>query len=226
MKVKTLTIVVKWILWSLLLAFTVIWILGIDFPYEPEPITVLLGFSVGAVTALAKKYENVIDEEKYSVAHVLAQGYVKNFVEPVITQLQKDNPGKKIQFYIFVPGILSELTPKSIDRWKSQLIEKGFKPNTLKVKLSEGRGFRDVLTVSNSDSRHVYFDFPTTLYSLTNFVEYKFSSPKDSLNIKGKNELGREYIRQFQEQLIAELQELRLYPDVVKLADCDLKIEF
>ena len=226
MNVKILANIIQYTLVGLTLFFLGIWISGIEIFIEPEPVTVLLGLASGAVATLSKKYENAIEAEKYSVANVLAQGYVKNFVEPVVTQLKKDNPGRKIQFYIFVPNLLSELTPKAIDRWKSDLIEKGFKSNTMKVKLSEGRGLRDVMTVSNSDSKDVYFDFPNTLFSLTNFVEYKMNSPQNSLNTEEKNQLGKAYIKKFQEQLIQELEELRLYPDVVKLTDCELKIEF
>lgn len=225
MSVKVLANTLKVILWIALVAFTVIWIFKIEIPYEPEPITVLLGFVLAAVTALSTKYENAIKAEKYSVANVLAQGYVKNFVEPVVTQLRKDSQGKKIRFYVFVPNLLSELTPKAIDRWKSDLIERGFTSNTEKVKLSEGRGLRDVMTVSNTDSKSIYFDFPNTLFSLTNFVEFKTDSPKNSLNIDERNQLGRKYIEKFKEQLIHDLTELHLYPDIVKLTDCDLNID-
>lgn len=225
MKVKILANTLKAMLWIGLLAFTAIWIFKIDFPYEPEPITVLLGFAVAAITTLSSRYENAIRAEKYSVANVLAQGYVINFVEPVVNQLLKDRPGQKIRFYIFVPSLLSELTPKSIDRWKLKMLSQGLKSDTEKVELSEGRGLRDVMTISKSDSKNIFFDFPNTLYSLTNFVDYKLDSPKDSLDLVEKNRLGGEYIKKFKEQLIHDLTELHLYPDVVKLTDCDLKID-
>ncbi|MGV8138184.1 MAG: STING domain-containing protein [Mangrovibacterium sp.] len=226
MNVKILAKVLQFVFIGFTLFFLGIWISGIEIPIEPEPLIVLLGLASGAVATLSKKYENVLKAEKYSVANVLAQGYVKNFLEPVVTQLKKDNPDERVRFYIFVPDLLSELTSKAIDRWKSDLIEKGFRSKMMKVKLPEGRGLRDVMTVANSDSRSIYFDFPNTLFSLTDYVEYKVNSPGNSLNQAEKNRLGREYIKRFREQLIQDLKELRLYPDVVKLTDNNLKIEF
>jgi hypothetical protein len=179
-----------------------------------------------AVSGLVTRYSHAIDIEQYSVP--MFGKYVNNFVEPVLTQLIKDSNSKsdKPIFYIFIPELLSELTPKSIDRLKAKLKTKGLSDNILKVKINEGRGVRDVMTVSNSNNKNVFFDFPNTLFSLTDFVEFKMNSPKDSLNVNLKNKIGKEYIERFKKQLIESLEEKHLHPDYIRFTNFDLDIVF
>lgn len=228
MKVKNLAILIQIVLWIASAFFAIIWIFNIPFRYQPEPITVMLGLISMAVSGLANRYSLALDSEQYSVANVLAKGYVNNFVEPVMTQLMKDSKsnGNKPLLYIFIPELLSELTPKSIDRLKAKLKTKGLSENTVKVKLNEGRGVRDVMTVSNSNDKNVYFDFPNTLFSLTDFVEFKMNSPKDSLNIDLKNKIGKKYIERFKKQLVESLEEKHLHPEYIKFTNFDLDIVF
>jgi hypothetical protein len=228
MKVKNLAILIQLVLWLTSAIFAIIWIIDIPFRYQPEPITVMLGLISVAVSGLAKRYAQALDIEQYSVANVLAKGYVNNFVEPVLTQLIKSSivKGDKPLFYIFIPDLLSELTPKSIDRLKAKLKSKGLLETTIKVRINEGRGVRDVMTVSNSNNKNVYFDFPNTLFSLTDFVEFKMNSPKDSLNVDLKNKIGKEYIERFKKQLIESLQEKHLHPEYIRFTNFDLDIVF
>lgn len=228
MKVKNLAILIQIVLWIASAFFAIIWIFNIPFRYQPEPITVMLGLISMAISGLANRYSLALDSEQYSVANVLAKGYVNNFVEPVMTQLMKDSKsnGNKPLLYIFIPELLSELTPKSIDRLKAKLKTKGLSENTVKVKLNEGRGVRDVMTVSNSNDKNVYFDFPNTLFSLTDFVEFKMNSPKDSLNIDLKNKIGKKYIERFKKQLVESLEEKHLHPEYIKFTNFDLDIVF
>jgi hypothetical protein len=228
MKVKKLANLIQIVLWFASFSFLIIWIFDIPFCYQPEPITVMLGLISMAVSGLVNRYSHALDIEQYSVANVLAKGYVNNFVEPVLTQLIKDSNSKsdKPIFYIFIPELLSELTPKSIDRLKAKLKTKGLSDNILKVKINEGRGVRDVMTVSNSNNKNVFFDFPNTLFSLTDFVEFKMNSPKDSLNVNLKNKIGKEYIERFKKQLIESLEEKHLHPDYIRFTNFDLDIVF
>lgn len=228
MKVKNLAILIQIVLWFASAIFAIIWIFNIPFRYQPEPITVMLGLISVAVSGLANRYSHALDIVQYSVANVLAKGYVNNFVEPVLTQLIKDSKGNgnKPLFYIFIPDLLSELTPKSIDRLKAKLKAKGLSENTLKIKINEGRGVRDVMTVSNSNNKNVYFDFPNTLFSMTDFVEFKMNSPKNSLNVELKNKIGKEYIERFKKQLTESLQEKHLHPEYIRFTNFDLNIDF
>jgi len=228
MKVKNWSIALQVILWLATMFFAIIWAFGTEFPVEPEPLTVMLGLISVAVSGLANRYSHALDIEQYSVANVLAKGYVNNFVEPVMTQLLKDSNGNgnKPLLYIFIPELLSELTPKSIDRLKAKLKTKGLSENTLKIKINEGRGVRDVMTVTNSNNKNVYFDFPSTLFSLTDFVEFKMDSPKNSLNVELKNKIGKEYIERFRNQLIESLEEKQLHPENIRFTNFDLNIVF
>jgi hypothetical protein len=215
------------VLWFATAIIGTIWVFNIKFPYEPEPLTVMLGLISAGVTGIVNRYSYQLEKEKFTVANVLAKGYVKNFVEPVLTELIKvgAKTGVKPTLYIFIPNLLSELTPKSIDRLKVKITEKGLLEKTERVKLSEGRGVRDVLSISNTQKENVFFDFPNTIYSLTDFVNFKQNSPKDSLDNDLKNKLGHKYIEHFKEQLIESLTDKQLYPEYVKLTNCDLNID-
>jgi hypothetical protein len=214
------------ILWIASFIFAVIWVKDIPFKYEPEPITFILGMVSIAVTGIVKWYTKELEKEKFTVAHVLAKGYVNNFLEPVLTEIIKNSESeKKPVFYIFIPDYLSDLTEKSIDRLKAKFKERGLLEDTIEIKLREGRGVRDVMTISNSKQENVYFDFPNTICALTDFVDYKMNSPKDSLDVKKRNKLGEKYIERFKQQLIETLKEKKLYPDFVKFTNCDMEID-
>lgn len=226
MKINQIANITVVILWLASLFFAVIWIGGIPFKYEAEPITYILGLVSVAVTGLLKWYSNELEKETFSVANVLANGYVNNFLEPVLTQLIKNSGTEaKPMFYIFIPELLTDMTGKSIDRLKAKLKAKGLVQNTVQIKLGEGRGVRDVMTISNSKTKNVYFDFPNTIYALTDYVDFKLNSPKDTLNVKKRNELGKKYIDRFKQQLIETLTERKLYPEYIKCADCEFNIE-
>lgn len=225
MKIKKVANIIVVFMWIISLVFAIIWFFNFPFRYEPEPLTVICSLISIAVTGLVKFYSAALDRENFSAAHVLAKGYVNNFIEPVVTQLLKDSAkGEKPLFCIFIPDSLCDLDVKSIDRFKKKLVDKGLLHNTKGVKLSEERGIRDVMTISNSKYPNLYFDFPNTMRSLNDYIDYKLESNKDSLNTEQRNKLGKKYIEHFKEQLIESLKEKSLYPEYVKFTDYNFEI--
>lgn len=197
------------ILWLSTLICAVFWATGVPMPFEPEPVTVILGLVSAALTGLVSEYADALEKEEYSVSYALAYGYVINFLEPVITTILKQRiSGKRPQFYIYIPERLQELEPKSIDRTLARLREKNMITQSVNLELMEGR-VRDVLTIS-SESNHVYFDFPTTLLTLTSFIAYKSDSKKNSFGDEEKIKMGKVFIEKFQETVSKMLVERNL----------------
>lgn len=196
-------------MWLSTLICSALWASGVPLPFEPEPITVILGLVSAALTALINEYAQALEKEEYSVSHALAYGYVINFLEPVITAILKQvPPGERPKFYIYIPDRLQELEPKSIDRTLARLREKNMTTQSVNLDLAEGR-VRDVLTIS-MESNHVYFDFPTTLLTLNSFIAYKSDSKKNSFGDEEKLKLGQAFIQKFQETVSTMLVERNL----------------
>lgn len=209
MAIKTISKVVMIILWLSTLICAVFWATSVPMPFEPEPVTVILGLVSAALTGLVSEYADALEKEEYSVSYALAYGYVINFLEPVITTILKQRiSGKRPQFYIYIPERLQELEPKSIDRTLARLREKNMITQSVNLELMEGR-VRDVLTIS-SESNHVYFDFPTTLLTLTSFIAYKSDSKKNSFGDEEKIKMGKVFIEKFQETVSKMLVERNL----------------
>lgn len=204
------------ILWSATFILTLIWMFWKNPPFEPEPLTVALGLIATASSAILKQYADKLEVEKFSIADALAVGYVNNFIEPLLTQLIKNN--KIALLHIFIPDKLSDLYPKNIDRLLSELKERNLGNKTVNVELDEGRGVRDVLSVFNTNGDNVYFDFPNTLLTLNPLISFKVESRRNSFNEKDKAVLGKLYISKFQETVKNLLAEKNLYPKYVKFS--------
>lgn len=221
MAIKSISKSVMIMLWLSTLLCAVLWATGVQLPFEPEPITVILGLVSAALTALMNEYANALEKEEYSVSYALAYGYVINFLEPVITSILKRIPaGERPRFYVYIPERLQELEPKSIDRTLARMKEKNLTTQSINLELTEGR-VRDVLFIA-MESRHVYFDFPTTLLTLNSFIAFKTESRKNSFAEEEKQKLGKAFITKFQETILKMLNERNL-SEYVSFIDKDLR---
>jgi hypothetical protein len=206
MKLQIFSKILIGILWLSTLIVAICWIFWKNAPFDPEPITVVLGLISTAVTALLNEFDSRLEEEEFSLSYALAYGYVNNFLEPLISQLSKNIlPGSPVpRLYIYLPESLSELEPRNIDRIIALLRSKNYHDKVVNLDFQEGRA-RDVLTVSHGDGARFYFDFPNTLLSLNSFIEYKIDSRKNRFADAEKEKIASEYIQKFRvvlEQLI------------------------
>ena len=170
MKLQFVSKVVIALLWLATLTVAFCWIFWKDAPFDPEPITVVIGLISTAVTALLNEFDSRLEEEEFSLPYALAYGYVNNFVEPLISQLLKNIPlgSPTPRLYIYIPQKLSELEPRNIERVIGRIRMKNFEDKVINLDFKEGRA-RDVLTVTQSNNQRVYFDFSNTFYSNRSF---------------------------------------------------------
>lgn len=219
MNIRLITRIVLGLLWSFTFVAAIVWAFVKNPPFEPEPVTVLLGLISGAITGLLNEYSQRLAKEEFSTSYALAYGYVHNFLEPAVTQLlKKDN---KLQFYVYIPERLSELEPKQIERTLIKMREKNFYNNTISLEMNEGRP-RDILLVSKGSGDSVYFDFPTTLLTLNSYIDYKIESKSGSFAEEDKIKLGAEFINKFKDALL-KMMETKGLMDYVRLTDKNLQ---
>jgi len=140
-----------------------------------------------------------IESMEFSPAISLAQGYVKNFLEPAIIELTSKN-GADLHFMIYMPEDLEELSEHQIDNMKNQIEMKGFRLKEIKLKRKFGRP-HDILTVEKQEGSVSYFDFPRTLLSLHSYIDYKVESAKNEVSDEKRLALGKKLIIAFHNEI-------------------------
>jgi hypothetical protein len=214
------------LLWVSTLVIAICWLFWKEAPFDPEPITVVLGLISTAVTALLSEFGSRLEEEEFSLPYALAYGYVHNFIEPLISQLMKQIPlgSPKPRLYIYIPSKLSELEPRNIERVIGKIRMMSFEDKIVNLEFQEGRA-RDILTVTGNGNKRVYFDFPNTLLSLNSLIDYKMESRKNRFSDSAREEMAKKYITKFK-QVIEKLLESRDLTEYVFFVDKNLQLIF
>lgn len=224
------------LLWLSTAVIGIGWLLDWDLPFDPGPMTFVLGLSSTAITAVRTSLMNSLKErqeelriERYSTSYALAYGYVRNFLAPILTNLlRKTRPGdEKIQFYVYIPVELSELHRTSIERTLAKIREKNYSTEVVRMEFEEGRA-RDVMTVLKGPEGNVkYFDFPHTLLTLTKMIDYqvesKYGSSDEQEKAGLKADLGRQYIKDFKEE-VKNLLDQQGVSEYVRFTDRNLSL--
>ena len=162
-----------------------------------------------------------IESLEYTPAISIAHGYVNNFLEPAIGELIASK-GVDVNFKIYIPNDLEELSDQQIDRMKHQIQSRGYQLKEIKLKRSSGRP-HDVLTVEKQQGSISYFDFPRTLLSLQSYIDYKVDSGKNESTDQKKNALGKKMVDAFQHEVRKLLQKKNLGKQVT-FVDKDLRL--
>jgi hypothetical protein len=219
-------------LWALTFAVALAWVFEWPLPFaaEAEPITVVLGLVSTAGTALIGYFgvelrakEDQLAEEQYSMPMGLAYGYVHNFVAPLVRKLVRDagEQAAQVKLYVFMPEDLEDLESAAVDVTLAKIRARNYSTKVVKLELESGRP-RDVLTVLKGiEAAHVYFDFPNTLLTLKPVVRYKVRSERNESSAAAERELGRRFIKRFQQAVEQEVAALKLN-DHVALTDQQL----
>ncbi len=211
--IKIIAISIQIVLYCTTMFLAIIWCFSIQIPIDAEAGTfILLTLISPSISFLVKMYSNEIKTESFSTANALAYGYINNFVEPVLTQLIKS--GKNPLLNIYIPEHLSELYSKNVDRTIANFSKKVFNIKTKSIKLNEGRGARDIMTIGIQQDKEVFFDFPNTLLTLEPLIDFKIKSLKNDFNEQEKSDLGKLYINAFKGTIMVLLNEKNLTSNV------------
>lgn len=186
--------------------------------YDHEPLFVIL---TGFFATLTQLYRWLLAESEYSPAHALALGYVKNFLAPTITQLMNDGVKNPV-IYVYRPETMSELFGGNISRIRSKLVQDNFKLEDINLTPNSARA-RDIILIEKSATKKVYFDFPNTLTSLVNYVDYAVASGKNSHSEKKKDEFTKELMDKF----FFKVNELLIKENITEnIKYCDKTLNF
>ena len=204
MNIARLSRIVQVVLWLATLLAAAVWIAMPKPPFDPEPVTVILGLVSTAISALLSEYAIALEKEKYSTSYALAFGYVNNFIDPVITRLTRNSV--KPHLLIYMPQSLQELEPSNVQRVIAQIHEKQFSEKVITVEADAGRT-RDLFSIFKEPGQAFYFDFPSTLLTLNSLIDYNLQQRN---NRSSRAELGALYIDQFKKALNKMLEEKNL----------------
>jgi hypothetical protein len=224
LKLQIISKIVIVTLWLATLAVALAWLFWKDAPFDPEPITVVLGLISTAITALLSELSSRLEEEEFSLPYALAYGYVNNFIEPLVSQLLMNaKDGKKPKVFIYMPVKLSELEASNIERILGKMRLNNYKDEVINLEFKEGRA-RDILTI-NAGDKHAFFDFPNTLLSLNSLIDYKIESRKNKFTDNAREEMAKVYIEKFRDVVDSLLAKKDL-KEYIMFIGKDLVFEF
>lgn len=187
--------------------------------FKPDNLFVFFGAIGGICAFLLEVYSR--QTKKFSVANVLAVGYVKNFLEPVITQIidQRETGAPPPKFYVFIPPGISQLDESAIVVLKDSLNNDGYKITPVAVQIPKQRTRNILFITKNGNS--FYFDIPTTLSSLSALIEYTLEKKRNTSPENLKDGIFREYMNYFKGELVKTLKDKNLdkYVTLIKSID-------
>jgi hypothetical protein len=188
------------------------------FTFEPEPITVLLGVMISLTYLLNDHYKDFVKDERFNgVAEVLAQGYVNNFIEPVVTSLINERAKKgvsrdNLKLYVYIPDEIKDMEVGKIERIKSDLRVAGFKTEPVPINI-KGRA-RDILTISGT-GEDLYFDFPATINSIDPYIKYLFEEGIENYSEYRYRKISQKIIEVFERQVSKMIKSKDIHNQVV-----------
>lgn len=198
-------------------------------PHASVPFSVvgsLLTFCCGGVAGVAVWYGKLVRFEEYTPPHALAIGYVANFVAPVVKKLA-DPDGEAAQgkfFFIYLPDRLSKNPHDAIESLRRKIKNTGGYRCTQDPVGVDGKTTRQVDKVIDAAGRARYLDFPRTLSTLADFINYKTSSREDSFGKDERAKKERDYLKAFRkelEKLIEDDEELKEHVDFLTPSELD-----
>lgn len=188
--------------------------------FNMEPLLVLLGLLYAAVPLVGRwlvaKMSRQLRKEELTLSFALAWGYLNNYLSPVIKRLRSDlaNPDN-LKFLVYMPRILDELKKDAINETITELTNKGYEVKTVELDFAgekrkiDFRTAKKLKTGTKSTNETKYFDFPTTLLTLEQAVEFKLETKEGKSPKAQKESIGSTYIRDFRDHLETMLQEVR-----------------
>jgi hypothetical protein len=177
---------------------------------KPEELVEMLGLFTVASVSVNEIYESRL--RKFCAANVLAVGYIKNCIEPLVEGLLKKKENK-----LSASNPVHVLMPKSIDEVKAINIETMLDQSNLRkerITVNVNTRNRDVMDIAvlinDHNKRKYYFDVPNTLSSLQALVDYKLQKKANNGNEKEREKLERKLLDIFRLEMTKVLDKLKL----------------
>ena len=212
----------SYILNTIAAVIIIFWLLKKSIPkhenIDLEALVTIVSFFAVTLNQLNRK---LFERTEYSPADVLALGYVNNFLLPVITQLKEDGI-KNPSLCIYKPNKINELEASNIDVMKAELRNNSYLLQEVKLNMKQARA-RDILIIQKNQNKQIYFDFPNTLLSLLDYIDYKAESKANTSPDKLKTELGISLITEFYKKVEELSKEKRINVNI-KFCDADLNL--
>jgi hypothetical protein len=209
--------IVQLLLWlaSVTLVFLAIYDV-VPFKTEPEYLLELFGLFSGASIATNEIYDRRL--KKFSTVNVLAIGYVKNCIEPIIDAQIKQYEQQPQTFikkmFIYIPANSVEINNLALH---AALVKTGRNCVSRQVPVyMKNRTSMDISEITNPQTgANYYFDTPNTISSLSALIDYTLEKKRNSSNDNERNELEKKYMKIFKEETEKLLEEKQLLNELV-----------
>jgi hypothetical protein len=174
---------------------------------KPDAVLELLGLLSVASVAANEAYDNWV--KKFCAANVLAVGYVKNALEPIVEGLIKKYPAGIKTVYVLLPSGIAAVSNISV---QASLHQAGFSRSHEQVPVAtRNRQEMEIAVIRHlQDGRECYFDVPNTLSSLEALIDYKLQKKANSKSEGERQKLEQKYLRLFRYELEHLLRERQL----------------
>lgn len=205
--IKKLFNIVSIAILILSIVVSILWLFYSEINFEPA--LVLLGLMYAGIPMLGgwviNRLDKNLEQERLTLPYALAYGYLTNYLAPVVRALRKGqkNP-ENIKFFVYIPKTLEEFYDNRIIEIISEIENKDYKVEKLEIVIDHEKRAKDYRTAKRINSNSpdlVYFDFPTTLLTLTQAIDYKIETQKNKFTDQQRIELSTEYITEFKTKL-------------------------
>ncbi|HVZ55750.1 MAG TPA: STING domain-containing protein [Chitinophagaceae bacterium] len=174
---------------------------------KPDNVLELLGLLSVASVAANEAYDS--RARKFSAANVLAVGYVKNALEPIVEGLIRLHPAGLRPLCVLLPSGIAAVSNIPVD---AHLHQAGFRRDSVRVPVNaRNRKEMEIGRIRHlAGGKEYYFDVPNTLSSLEALVDYKLQKKSNQKNGEEREKLEKKYLRMFRMELESLLRERNL----------------
>jgi hypothetical protein len=193
------------------------------FAEDPEKLLELLGLLSAASLVMNEAYERWL--EKYSAANVLAVGYIKNFIEPVMESQYRQQQDQPKSFtvkvlYILMPERIAEINSIALQSFIAKA-----KLESIEISIPvimRNRNNIDINEINNSETQACfYLDTPNTISSLEALIDYKLAKKANSKNEAARQKPEKKYLGMFKDEMQRLIDEKSMRNDVKIITSVD-----
>lgn len=182
--------------WLVSLVAAGLWIFVEPLPKQFDKLVGLIGVLGIGLTAAVKSWRKRLEDEEFSAPFALAYGYAQ-FLKRIITAINDSNCVDCLpRMYVYMPRSFAELSPNAIKAIEHRIEAANFRVDHF---VASNQAVYNILRQQQNTG--IFYDFPRTLNTLQEWIDYKVPSESDSFGSREKGEMERKYISHFREKL-------------------------